>query len=96
MVSTGRIASRSGDSDPEPGWPASVKRISAEGEYGFLHDGGAIVLDRVLADAEEGGRAVPMQGPRLISDDRDVTLGSVSFWNSDIPDGRLASRTWRA
>jgi hypothetical protein len=78
MVSTAASRSRSGDSDPEPGWPASAKRISAEGEYGFLHDGGAIVLDRALADAEEGGRAVPMQGPRLISDDRDVALGSVS------------------
>jgi hypothetical protein len=62
----------------------------------FFMTAGAIVLDRALADAEEGGRAVPMQGPRLISDDRDVALGSVSLWNSDIPDGRLASRTWRA
>jgi len=91
-----RIHGQPGDSDPEPGWAASAKRIRAEGEYGFLHDGGATVLDRALADAEEGGRAVPMQRSRSISDDRDVALGSVSLWNSDIPDGRLASRTWRA
>jgi hypothetical protein len=55
-----------------------------------------MVLDRALADAEESGRAVPMQRPRLISDDRDVALGSVSLWNCDIPDGGLASRTSRA
>jgi hypothetical protein len=56
---------------------------------GFLHDGGAMLLDRALAGAEESPDATPC----LISDDRDVALGRVSLWNCEIPDGRLASRT---
>jgi hypothetical protein len=47
-----RIRGQRGDSDPEPGSAASAKRISAESECGFLHDGGAIVLDRAPTDAE--------------------------------------------
>ena len=47
-----RVRGQWGDSDPVPGSAASAKRIRAEGEYGFLHDGGAMVLDRALANAE--------------------------------------------
>jgi hypothetical protein len=47
-----RIRGQPGDSDPEPGSAASAKPISAESECGFLHDGGAMVVDRALADAE--------------------------------------------
>jgi hypothetical protein len=47
-----RVRGQPGDSDPEPGSAGSAKRISGESECGFLNDGGAIVLDRALADAE--------------------------------------------
>src|SRR5271168_2945450 len=48
------------DCDGVRGLAASAKRVSAESvcDPGLLHDGGAMVLDRALADAEIGGNVL--------------------------------------